>query len=231
MTTPMSDADPDILIAARKSERTYAGKAATQRQQERRKKLVNAGISLIGRDGFAVVTIDAVCAEAGLTKRYFYESFASRESLLMASYEAVTREYLQAILLATTPHLHDARILVRAGLTETFGFVRRHPEKGRLLMIEAMSVRGQLGRVYGERYDEFVMLLIEFTRPFLMQAAPADALFKIMAKAMVGALIHLCQGWIATDFKQPEQELVDGMERVMAGAGKELSVRGWVSTE
>lgn len=212
-----------------KVERPYAGKAAAQRQLERRQRLIEAGVTLIGRDGFAVVTIDAVCAEAGLTKRYFYEAFPSRESLLTAAYEAVTQEYLQAILMATMPHLQDAQKLVHAGLAETFGFVRRNPGKGRLLMIEAMSVRGQLGEVFSQRYEDFVQLLIEFTRPLLMRDAPNDVVIKIMAKAMVGALIHLCQGWIATDFKQPELELIEGMQRVMAGLGQELGVKGWAS--
>jgi hypothetical protein len=27
---------------------------------------------------------------------------------------------------------------------------------------------------------------------------------------------------------QPEQELIEGMERIMAGIGKELGVKGWV---
>lgn len=207
--------------------RAYGGKEAGQRQDERREKLVSTAVKLIGSQGFAALTIDALCAEAGLTKRYFYESFSSRETLLTAAYEAVTREYLQSILVATTPHLQDARKLVRAGLEETFGFVRRHPDKARLLMIEAMTVRGQLGRVYGQRYDEFVSLLIGFTRPFLMDRAPSDAVFSVMAKSTVGAIIHLCQGWMATDFKQPVQELIDGMERVMAGIGRELGVRGW----
>jgi AcrR family transcriptional regulator len=227
MTELIAETESNSPDANGKRGRPYAGMAAAQRQLERRSKLIDAGVALIGRDGFAAVTIDAVCAEAGLTKRYFYEAFSSRESLLTAAYESVTQEFLQAILIATLPHLQDARKLVRAGLTETFGFVKRHPEKGRLLMIEAMSVRGQLSHVFGERYDDFVKLLIDFTRPFLVQDAPSDVVFKIMAKGMVGAIIHLCHGWIATDFKQPEQELIEGMERIMAGTGKELGVRGW----
>lgn len=215
--------------ASRKPARAYAGKQAGQRQQERRKKLVQAAVVLIGREGFAAVSIDDFCAEAGLTKRYFYESFASRDELLTAAYVSVTRDYLQYILAATSEHLQDARQLVRAGLVACFGFVRRHPDKARLLMIEATAVRGQLGHVYGERYDAFVGLLLGFTRPFLMGEPPPEAVFKVMAKSMVGAIIHLCQGWMATDFKQPEQELVDGMERVMAGMGSVLGVRGWAT--
>ncbi len=40
-------------------------------------------------------------------------------------------------------------------------------------------------------------------------------------------MIHLCQSWIATDFKQPITELIDGTERVFAGMGRELGVKGY----
>lgn len=229
MNSSMTDLPTASHLTEAKTERPYAGKAAAERQQERRQRLITAGVTLIGRDGFSTVTIDAVCAEAGLTKRYFYEAFPHRDSLLTAAYESVTQEFLQAILVGTMPHLHDARALIQAGLIETFGFVKRHPDKGRLLMVEAMSVRGQLSVVFSQRYEDFVTLLMDFTRPLLGQKAPPETLLNIMAKAMVGAIIHLCQGWIATDFKQPEQELIEGMQRVMLGLGKELGVKGWAS--
>lgn len=206
----------------------YAGKAASTRQAERRQKLVAAGIVLIGRQGYAATSIDAVCSEAGLTKRYFYESFASSEDLLVACYGAVTREFLMSIMQATRPHLRDSRQLVRAGLQQTFGYVRKNPDKARLIMIEAMSVRSQLGQLYGSRYGEFVDLLVGFTKPFLPGPGPGDAILAVMARGAVGALIHLCQGWIATGFKQPIEELVAGTEHIFGGMGRDLGIPGWV---
>ncbi|MCQ8895010.1 TetR/AcrR family transcriptional regulator [Limnobacter humi] len=208
-------------------QRAYAGKSAQERQKARRQQLIAAAIELIGQHGFAAVSIDSVCAQAGLTKRYFYEAFESREALLVASYDMVSRQYIAHILEGTAPHLTDARQLVKAGLMATFGFVKANPAKARLMMIEAQSVRSLIGQLYGNRYDEFVNLLLDFTRPFLQKPAPPDPVFRVLAKGMVGSIIHLCQGWIATDFKQPMNELVDGMERIMGGIGHELGVKGW----
>lgn len=213
---------------ARQRSGRYAGKAASTRQAERRKKLVAAGVMLIGRDGYAATSIDAICSEAGLTKRYFYESFASSEELLIESYRVVTREYLTSIMQATTPYLRDSRKLVRAGLQQTFSFVRQNPDKARLIMIEAMSVRSQLGRFYGSSYNEFVNLLVGFTKPFLGGSGPGDAVLAVMARGAVGAIIHLCQGWIATGFKQPIDELVNGTELIFGGMGRELGIAAWV---
>ncbi|HEX4879746.1 MAG TPA: TetR/AcrR family transcriptional regulator [Limnobacter sp.] len=219
--------EPIIPPPQRPPPRSYGGKSAQERQAARRLALVDAAVRLFGEHGFASVSIDAICAEAGLTKRYFYEAFPSREALLTAAYESVTREYMQSILAAVAPHLMDARQLVRAGLQESFGFVERNPAKARLILIEAMTVRGQLGEMYGERYDAFVGLLLQFTRPLLSGPSMPDKVMRVMAKSAVGMIIHLCQSWIATDFKQPLEDLVNGTERVFAGMGRELGVKGF----
>jgi len=226
-----ADSQPDETeqnVVTRRHSGQYAGKTATARSRERRSKLLNAGVRLIGRDGFAATSIDAICAEAGLTKRYFYAAFSSREELLTAAYEAVTREFVAAIMQEAGPHLGDPRALVRAGLTGTFGFVAAHPDKARLMMVEATSVRSQLGQVYGKGYDQFVNLLVGFTKPFLKAPQPSDRTLRVLAKGVVGSILHLCQGWLATDFKQPAEELIDGMEMIMGGLGVQLGIAGWV---
>ena len=207
--------------------RTYAGKDAQTRQAERRDKLVAAGITLFGRQGFAASSIDAVCREAGLTKRYFYESFTDREALLVEAYRAATRDLMHAIQQATAPHRADSRALVRAGVQEVFRFVRDHPDPARLIMIEATSVRSQLGRLYGQSYGDFVNLLVAVTKPFLPDEGPGDTILAVMARGATGAIIHLCQVWIATDFKQPIEELTTGTERILGGMGRELGIPGW----
>lgn len=217
--------------ATRQHSGKYAGKAASTRQAERREKLLAAGIKLIGREGFAATSIDAVCSEAGLTKRYFYESFENSEALLIEAYRAVTREYLNSIMEAARPHLTDSRELVRAGLQQTFSYVKDNPDKARLIMIEAMSRRSQLGRMYGKSYNDFVELLVGFTKPFLAGEGPGDTILAVMARGAIGAIIHLCQGWIATDFKQPIEELVSGTEHIFGGMGQQLGIAGWVNTD
>ena len=55
--------------------RPYRGVSATDRRDQRRQRLIDAGLQLFGTRGIAAVGIVDVCAEAGLTKRYFYENF------------------------------------------------------------------------------------------------------------------------------------------------------------
>lgn len=62
--------------------RPYRGVSASDRRSERRERLVEAGLDVVGRDGVPGATVDAVCTQARLTKRYFYESFSDLGALL-----------------------------------------------------------------------------------------------------------------------------------------------------
>src|SRR5438067_1452042 len=61
--------------------RTYGGVGAVERRAERRTRFIEAAIVTFGQHGFSKTTTRSLCAEAGLTQRYFYESFESVEEL------------------------------------------------------------------------------------------------------------------------------------------------------
>src|SRR6204780_5102217 len=80
--------------------RPYRGVSATDRRGQRRRQLIDAGLQLFGTRGIAAVGIVDVCAEAGLTKRYFYENFASIDALADAVFEHVTGNLVATVALA-----------------------------------------------------------------------------------------------------------------------------------
>lgn len=55
---------------------------------ETKRKLVDAGVNLMRRQGFNATTVDNICSEAGVTKGGFFHYFKSKEDLAQA---AVTR--------------------------------------------------------------------------------------------------------------------------------------------
>ncbi|MGZ5402962.1 MAG: TetR/AcrR family transcriptional regulator, partial [Aeromicrobium sp.] len=54
----------------------YRGVTAADRAADRRERLFEATLEVWGRDGGPSVTMTRICAEAGLTERYFYENFS-----------------------------------------------------------------------------------------------------------------------------------------------------------
>jgi AcrR family transcriptional regulator len=73
-------------VTSVQSGRTYRGADPAQRRDDRRTRLVDAAVEIFGTTGYRSATVERICAAAGLTKRYFYESFDSSEALLLAAY-------------------------------------------------------------------------------------------------------------------------------------------------
>lgn len=64
--------------------RPFRGVSAEERRRQRHTALIEAGLTVIAAVGIAGATIEAISAEAGLSKRYFYEHFRSRDQLVAA---------------------------------------------------------------------------------------------------------------------------------------------------
>lgn len=62
----------------------FKGVSADDRRIDRRKRLVGAAFEIAGTEGAGALGVGRVCRAAGLTKRYFYESFASLSELQSA---------------------------------------------------------------------------------------------------------------------------------------------------
>jgi AcrR family transcriptional regulator len=83
--------------------RPWRGVSAADRVAERRRRLLDAGLQLLGTRGIAGVGVGDVCAEAGLTKRYFYESFGSIEVFV----DAVVEDVLERLTALVVPVLRE----------------------------------------------------------------------------------------------------------------------------
>jgi AcrR family transcriptional regulator len=89
--------------------RRYGGMSAAERREDRRRRLLDAGLELFGTRGYAATTIEALCAEARLNPRYFYAEVDSREALLRAVYDRHVEEVRVAVLAAIAAGPPDPR--------------------------------------------------------------------------------------------------------------------------
>ncbi len=116
----------------------FRGVSAVDRRIDRRNRLVGSAFEIAGTEGAGALGVGRVCLAAGLTKRYFYESFASLAELQSAVVDhaiVVMSERVgpfrpagpgrppQAWLEAFVSALVDDECLARVLLTETHGGV------------------------------------------------------------------------------------------------------------
>ena len=65
----------------------WNGLSTEERQRERRQLLIEAALDLLATEGSSGTTVRAVCAQARLNPRYFYESFDELDALVVAVYD------------------------------------------------------------------------------------------------------------------------------------------------
>ncbi|WP_229053016.1 TetR/AcrR family transcriptional regulator [Aeromicrobium sp. Leaf350] len=117
--------------------RRYGGQSADDRRTERRARLVTATISVLGGRGENATTMSAICVEAGLTERYFYESFRGREAALVAALDTVSDEIAVVVVQAIEHTGGPATARVLAALTALVAWVDDHPVSARVALVES----------------------------------------------------------------------------------------------
>src|SRR3954470_23258141 len=103
--------------------RAYRGVPADERRAQRREVLIEAALDRLHADGIAGVSVRSVCTRARLTPRYFYESFADLDQLLLAAVDAVVDEVADRALAALAAAPHELPAQVRAAIDAGYGVV------------------------------------------------------------------------------------------------------------
>ena len=83
-----------------------------------RGELITAGVALLGNRGGPTLTVRAVCRAAGLTERYFYEAFGTRDGFAHAVYDDIARR-TQDVLVRSVRQVYDAAAAAEAPITAT----------------------------------------------------------------------------------------------------------------
>jgi len=118
--------------------RPYRGHTPEARAADRRERLVDAGIELVGTGGVAAMSMRAVCRQAQLSQKYFYESFADTDELLREVYR-VTFERGRAVTDAAAAGATDPIARTRASVAAAAKLSRDDPRVGRILLMEPMA--------------------------------------------------------------------------------------------
>ncbi|WOC12252.1 TetR/AcrR family transcriptional regulator [Gordonia sp. MP11Mi] len=211
--------------------RVYGGLTAENRQLQRRESLIEAGLHLFGTLGYPNVSVKRICAEAGLTQRYFYESFGDRAALLGEVYNHCVETARDATLAAAAKALADIEIAdgpipddVVPGLTEQAlrGFISSLTEdtrRARIIMIEVVGVSPELEELRLRAIHRWADLILGFAS----RGHEPTADQRLGAIGLVGALTQLLVEW-QTAHQAPiepgyDVELldIDAIHRVVTG--------------
>ncbi|MGY4654427.1 TetR/AcrR family transcriptional regulator [Mycobacterium sp. URHB0021] len=127
-----------VRMASNGTARPYRGVDAADRLACRRRQLLEAGLELLGSEPDASeLTVRAVCRQAGLTVRYFYESFTDKDDLVAAVFDWVIADIAATTQAAVAAAPADEQS--RAGMANVVRAIAADARVGRLLFGAELS--------------------------------------------------------------------------------------------
>ena len=197
----------------------YRGVSAEERRARRREQLLDAGLDLLGTEGWSAATMTAICARAGLTERYFYESFADREALLLAVFDRITAEAADVVLAAIEASPREARARSRAAIAAFVELMTEDPRKGRVAFVEALGSEALMRRRY-ETIRTFAALLAEQAREFYGMPEGNDQLVELTSFMLVGGLAEALMAWLGGELDTSREQLIDDSTDLFVATGE-----------
>jgi AcrR family transcriptional regulator len=180
----------------------FRGVSADDRRGRRRTLLVEAAFEIAGAEGAGALGVGRVCSGAGLTKRYFYESFAS-----LAELESAVVDQAIALMTARVDPFRptaDAGDSPHAWLQAFVG----------ALVDDQCLARVLLAETHGGALSPFRHQIIEVA---IAGMAPpgadpqADLRARLVAYAQIGTLSELCLAWHEGHLAVERVTLVDAL--------------------
>jgi len=194
LTTCVVIVEPRSEVPSGQRSRRWSGVPLEDRQALRRDELIAAGVQLLGGKSGPAVTVRAVCREAGLTERYFYESFADRDQFVRAVYDDVCTRAMSALMSATTP---------RQAVEQFVALMVDDPVRGRVLLL-APAVEPVLVRSGAEWMPSFIELL---QRKLTQIADPVRQ--KMIATSLIGGLTALFTAYLDGRLTTTREQFID----------------------
>jgi AcrR family transcriptional regulator len=156
-----------------------------------------------------------VCAAAGLTDRYFYESFADRDALLATVWDQMRDQTLEMILAAILPHA-DGHPLdqLQAAHVAVVHHIADEPTRAQILFGDHAG-----SAVLEQRRRDTVRLttdlLIDLARPYL-RADVDEQEFRITVLIGIGGFVELMLAWRSGLIEADADTIVEHLDGVGA---------------
>lgn len=202
------------------TQRTYGGATAEARASDRRGRLIAAATELIGtapEDGGGL-TVRGVCARAGLTPRYFYESFASADELTAAVVEETIAGAAAAVsaALETAEGTPEARS--RATIEAFVAYAIDDPRRARILFVEA-ATSGALREQRALALRTFAALAAAQGRELFSDAEEHAVLLENTSIVVAGGIGELLLAWTRGELRSSREELIEDAVDLVAVIG------------
>lgn len=202
--------------------RTWRGQTIEQRQAERRQRLIEAGIELFGTRGYANTPVKAICEEAGLTERYFYEAFEDRENLLSVIYDLAIEDCARATVAALDESGDDLDTSMKAGLTAFARELTRDPRRARIQEIEVVGVSPAMETRRRENIHAFARIVADRTRKLGGKERIGSLRLDVIALGLVGSVNEQLIDYVLGYLDISLEDLIENQTAAFAAVARQF---------
>ncbi len=153
-----------------------------------RERLIAGLAEAIAENGYSGTTIAHITRHAAVSRRTFYEHFASKDECFVAAYDTVMAQLRERVGEAFEEESDWPRA-VKAGIGAMLRFLAAEPNLARLCMVEALVA----GPVVVERYDAAIQSFVPYFQTG-REGRPPEVLARLnptTEEALVGGMMSL----------------------------------------
>lgn len=198
-------------VSPTRKRRAYAARVPPE---QRREQLLDAALRLISRDGYAGLTIEAIAAEAGVTKPVVYGAYAKLPALLGELLDRTQDEALTQ-LLAAFPATGTTGQHLPAEMTRAWASaVRRHPDTWAPILLTG----AQTPLVVLDRIEQGRRLVCASVAGLLAGAGEPTRRHQLAAQALIAVAEHFGRMLLLSPGDIGDEELAALIDDLVRGA-------------
>ncbi|ASF06915.1 TetR/AcrR family transcriptional regulator [Nocardia brasiliensis] len=187
---------------------TYRGTSTAERREDRRRRLIDAALDIVGTQGLSALTVRGVCEQAKVGPRFFYEAFPDLDVLaaeLLLEVQEAALERARAAIADTAGTPADR---IRAGVAALIIEVTDDPRRAQIIFAQAYGSEALMrSRFAGMR--RVADVIIEQTRLVLALPAGQDTAVAATSQLITGGAAELVLVWLDGGLDVDRDGLID----------------------
>ncbi len=174
---------------------------------------------MFARDGYANSSVGAICKDAGLSSRQFYEEFTGRESLLLELYEQIDRQSREAVADALAAQTDRSAVeIIDAAVRAYVESIGRDPRKARVALVEVVGAGPNVEKFRLEFRRAWGALLAGAAEDAALQGEIPPGDYEMRVVAIIGAVNYVVDAWSGSEPRRSLDDVIRVLRRVIIGA-------------
>jgi AcrR family transcriptional regulator len=198
--------------------RVWRGQSPEERVAERRRRILDAALEVFCDPGYQAAKVKDVCREAGLTERYFYESFENKEKLLVSLGARIiagfVRDAAPSIALVAT----DLDAGIAGAMHAVVHSLTDDPRRARILFVESVGVSPWVEEQRRAAFATVTQVIVTATAGHFGDWVRESTEVDLTARAVLGASSELVIAYARGELTIDQDQLTEALTRILLRA-------------